>query len=136
MDNRRVLLWQWYLHTSPQEKCAQAANQVKMTQILEFTHSIRTLFVIAADFNMEPDQLWETGWVQSFGQKANIVVQRVGHTCTRGRGRVIDFAVISDSVQPFLPRITPEYNPPCAHRHMLAFHGNSHTGPNEAGLFS
>ena len=33
---------------------AQAANQVKMAQILEFTHSIRTPFAIAADFNMEP----------------------------------------------------------------------------------
>ena len=35
---------------------AQAANQVKMAQVLEFTHSIRTPFVTAADFNMEPDQ--------------------------------------------------------------------------------
>ena len=58
---------------------------------LEFTHSIRTPFVIAADFNMEPDQLWETGWVQSLGQKANIVVPEVEHTCITGRGRVIDF---------------------------------------------
>ena len=81
---------------------AQAANQVKMAQILEFTHSIRTPFAIAADFNLEPDQLWETGWVQSLGQKANIVVPEVVHTCSAGRGRVIDFAVISDSVQPFL----------------------------------
>ena len=92
---------------------AQAANQVKMAQILEFTHSIRTPFAIAADFNMEPDQLWETGWVQSLGQRASIVVPEVGHTCTTGRGRVIDFAVISDSVRPFCKGITPEYNSPC-----------------------
>ena len=92
---------------------AQAANQVKMAQILEFTHSIRTPFAIAADFNMEPDQLWETGWVQSLGQRASIVVPEVGHTCTTGRGRIIDFAVISDSVRPFWRGITPEYNSPC-----------------------
>ena len=36
---------------------AQAANQVKMAHILEFTHSSRTPFVIAADVNMEPDEL-------------------------------------------------------------------------------
>ena len=36
-----------------------------------------------------------------FGPKANIVVPEVEHTCTAGRGRVIDFAVISDSLQPF-----------------------------------
>ena len=78
---------------------AQAANQVKMAQILEFTHSIRTPFVIAADFNMEPDRLRETDWVQGLGQKANIVVPGVEHTCTTGRGRIIDFAVISDSLQ-------------------------------------
>ena len=56
---------------------------------------------IAADFNMEPDQLWETGWVQSLGQRASIVAPEVGHTCSSGRGRIIDFAVISDTVQPF-----------------------------------
>ena len=92
---------------------AQAANQVKMAQILEFTHSIRTPFAIAADFNMEPDQLWETGWVQSLGQRASIVVPEVVHTCTTGRGRIIDFAVISDSVRPFWRGITPEYKSPC-----------------------
>ena len=53
----------WFLHTFPQEN-AEAANQVKMAQILELTHSIRTPFVIVAGFNVEPDQLWETGWVQ------------------------------------------------------------------------
>ena len=83
------------------ENDAQAANQVKMAQNLEFTHSVRTPFAIAADFNMEPDQLWETGWVQSLGLRASIVVPEVGHTCTTGRGRIIDFAVISDSLQPF-----------------------------------
>ena len=65
----------------------QAANQVKMAQIGEFTPWIRTPFVVAADFNMEPDQLWEAGRVQSLGQKANIVVPEVVHTCTKGRGR-------------------------------------------------
>ena len=92
---------------------AQAADQVKMAQIWEFTHSIRTPFVIAADVIMEPDQLWETGWVQSLGQKANIVVPEVEHTCNAGPGRVIDFAFVSDSVQPFWQGITPEYNSLC-----------------------
>ena len=50
--------------------------------------------------------------MQSLGQKANIVVPAVGHTCTTGRGRVIDFAVNSDSVRPFWRRITLEYNSP------------------------
>ena len=62
---------------------------------------------------MEPDPLWETGWVQSLGQKANIVAPEVRHTCTAGRGRVINFAVISDSAQSFWRRITPEYDSPC-----------------------
>ena len=44
--------------------------------------------------------------------KANIVVPEVEHTCTPGRGRVIDFAVNSDSMRPFWRRITPEYNSP------------------------
>ena len=60
-----------------------AANQVKMAQLLEFSHSIRTPFVIAADFNMEPDQLWETGWGQSLGPKANIVVPGGTHLHNR-----------------------------------------------------
>ena len=67
---------------------AHAANQVNMAQIFDFTHSNRVPFVIAADFNMEPDRLWEIGWVQSFG-------------CAAGRGRIIGFVLISDSVQPF-----------------------------------
>ena len=83
-----------------------------MAQILEFTHSIRTPFAIAADFNMEPDQLWETGWVQSLGQRQYCRAGS-GDTCTTGRGQVIDFGVISDSVRPFWRGITPEYNSPC-----------------------
>ena len=50
--------------------------------------------------------------MQSLGQKANIVVPEVEHTCTPGRGRVIDFVVNSDSVRPFWRRITLEYNSP------------------------
>ena len=117
---------------------AQAANQVKMAQILEFTHSIRTPFAIAADFNMEPDQLWETGWVQSLGQRASIVVPEVGHTCTTGLGRIIDFAVISDSVRPFWRGYHTgiQFAMQTTHWYMLAIHGHSHTGPREAGLFS
>ena len=57
---------------------AQAANQVKMAQILELTYLIRTPFVIAADFNMEPDRLWEIGWVQSLGQRPTLSCQRWG----------------------------------------------------------
>ena len=93
-------------------------------------------FVIATDFNMEPDQLWETGWVQSLGQKANIVVPEVVHTCTTGRGLVIDFAVISDSLTTLL--IGSHTSAHCAvqttHWDMFAVHGNSHTGPRVAGL--
>ena len=84
-----------------------------MSKIWEFTHSIRTPFVIAADFNMEHDQLWETGWVQSLSQKVNIVVPEVEHTCTTGRGQIIDYAVISDLVQPFWREVTPGYYSPC-----------------------
>ena len=85
----------------------------KWCRFWEFTHSIRTPFAVAADFNMEPDQLWETWWVQSLGLKASTVVPEVEHTCTTGRGRIIDFAVISDSVQPFWRGIALEYNSPC-----------------------
>ena len=117
---------------------AQAANQVKMAQNLEFTHSIRTPFAIAADFNMEPDQLWETGWVQSLGQRASIVVPEVGHTCTTGRGRIIDFAVISDSVQTIQEgnHTGIQIAMQTTHWHVFAIHGHSHTGPREAGLLS
>ena len=41
-----------------------------------------------------PDQLWETGWVQSHGQKAHIVVSEVEYTCTTGRGRVFLLTVL------------------------------------------
>ena len=82
---------------------AQAANQVKKAQIWEFTHSIRTPFVIVADFIMEPDQLWETGWVQSLNQKANIVVPEVEtHMHYRSVSRVIDFAFNSGLCACFL----------------------------------
>ena len=49
-----------------------------MAQILEFTHSIRT---------------------PCLAKKANIVVPEVVHTCTTGRGRVIDFALISTTLE-------------------------------------
>ena len=46
-------------------------------------------------------------------RRPNIVVPVVGHTCTTGRGRIIDCAVISDSLRPFWRGITLEYNSPC-----------------------
>ena len=76
-----------------------------------------------------------SGWEQSLGQKANIVVPEVGYTCTTGRGRVIDFGVISECVQPFWQGITPEYNSPCKSHVVIFLQFTSHTGPREAGLF-
>ena len=93
---------------------AQAASKVKMAQILKFTHSIRTPFVIAADSNMDPRPVvGRLAGCRALAKKVNIVVSEVGHTCTAGRGRVIGYAVISESVQPYWRRITPEYNSPC-----------------------
>ena len=62
-----------------------------------------------------PDQLWETGWVQSRGQNANIVVPEVEHTCTTGRGRVILLTVLlSQTLCNFSGvQTAPQYNSPC-----------------------
>ena len=57
---------------------AQAANQVKMAQILEFTHSIRTPFAIAADFNMEPDQLWRLGGFRAWARGPALLCRKWG----------------------------------------------------------
>ena len=96
----------WYLHTFPQETVRRQPTRSKWSKFgSSHTRSARHLSLL-------PTSTWSLTTC-SIGQKANIVVPEVVHTCTTCRGRIIDFAVISESLQPFWRAIAPELSSPC-----------------------
>ncbi len=64
---------------------------LKPLQMLIKATGLRT--VIAADWQAEPHELDSTGWLQQVQLQA--VAPEVVATCTTGRGRVIDYYVVS-----------------------------------------
>ena len=101
-------------------ECAPTANQTKIAQIVEVTHAIWSTFFIAADFNMQLDQLLDTGCVRSSEQAARTAAPDVAHTtgcCLGCRLRFSHWAACQGPVNQVTPkkmgrRTVPPKRPP------------------------
>lgn len=77
-------------------------GNVSMTE--EISHTLRECalpFLIAADWNMTPEELEASPWLERIG---GVVVrpENVSFTCSAGVGRVIDFVVVSKELEQFV----------------------------------
>ena len=59
--------------------------------------AMRIGFVIGGDWNMTPEELNEEGWVEHLGGVCK--TPPVGATCSSGKGRMLDYAVCSKSLE-------------------------------------
>ncbi len=67
-------------------------------------------FIIGGDFNMPPSRLKEAPtWLDDI--VADMLVPELQVTCTAGKGRVLDFFVVSLCVLPMVIMVEPEPDP-------------------------
>ena len=67
---------------------AQTANQVKWAQILECTHSIRTPFVIAADFKVSPTSCGRLAGYRAWAPRPTLLCRRGGAHALQATGEL------------------------------------------------
>ena len=75
-------------------------NVRRLTQLADFIKCLRIPFVIMADWNIEPSELVATGW-DRFVQGTVVTPRDVTFTCNQGRGRMLDYAVVANSLVPY-----------------------------------
>eukprot|EP00972_Heterocapsa_arctica_P054245 7994625-Heterocapsa_arctica.AAC.1 len=73
-----------------------------MQTIGQFVMLLRTPWVLAGDWNMEPETIKAAGWLHQFGGE---VIAPSEHTCSKGMGNTLDFFVVSCSLRPFVKSI-------------------------------
>ena len=97
LKGRNLVLAMCYLSTT----IGYTGDNVKKLNLIgSFLKSLKDLWVLAGDFNMTPEQLVKTGWLD----KVNGVIIppfNVDHTCTAGQARIIDYLVIPAGAQIF-----------------------------------
>ena len=71
-------------------------NAQRLLEIENFVARCRLPFVIFADWNMDPNELEQSGWLTRFGGMIRLP-RDCDITCTSGRGRIIDFVLCSAS---------------------------------------
>ena len=68
-----------------------------------FTHSLGIPWILAADFNMSPDVIAASGWLESV---AGSLVFPQDVTChAKGAGSIIDYFVVSSNIKPLVKSI-------------------------------
>ena len=67
-------------------------------------------WMIVADFNVSPTELAASAWFRFIG--GNIVVpEDTNITCTSGKGRIIDFLLVSDQPMPYVCNVKSHVAP-------------------------
>ena len=76
------------------------SNVTKLNNIGSFLNALKDVWILAGDFNMPPEQLAKSGWLEKVGGKI-IVPHNVEFTCTAGTARLIDYAVVPEGAEIF-----------------------------------
>ena len=73
---------------------ASALNLTKLARLGALVCTMNLPYVIVGDFNMTPDELVATQWIDQTPWSENVIPHETVSTCSNG-GRMIDYAVIS-----------------------------------------
>ena len=76
-------------------------NLLKLQQLRDRLAMSRLPFIIGADWNMTPDEPEESGWLRQVRVAVKVPAE-VAVTCTSGRGRIIDYFVVSRDFEPLV----------------------------------
>ena len=85
-------------------------NMRRLEQLAEFLKLITVPFLVLGDWNLEPSELESISWPHYV--RARIVVpENIAFTCSKGKGRLLDYAVVSYSLWPYF-RLFPDLSSP------------------------
>ena len=76
------------------------ANKDKLAIIGGFLSALRDLWILIGDFNVPPQELERSGWLEEVGGVC-IVPSNSDYTCYLGPGRLIDYAVVPKGSEVF-----------------------------------
>ena len=85
-------------------------NINKLNEMAMLVRQTTLPFVILADWNLEPSELLDISWPGYIGGEI-LTPRGVEFTCSRGKGRMLDFAVVSHSIAPYV-KIEPDFHSP------------------------
>ncbi|CAK0870501.1 unnamed protein product [Prorocentrum cordatum] len=82
-----------------------------MLNIARVVKSLDVPWLLVGDFNATPTEMAKSGWLDALRARA-VTPEGVEVSCTSGKGRMIDYAVVPDSFRPFLSQVLPVQNLP------------------------
>ncbi|CAK0816536.1 unnamed protein product, partial [Prorocentrum cordatum] len=86
-------------------------NSRKMHNIARIVKSLDVPWLLVGDFNATPAEMAKSGWLDVLRARV-VTTEGVEVSCTSGKGRMIDYAVVPDSFRPFLSQVLPVQNLP------------------------
>jgi len=91
---------------------ASGANIDRLNSLATFLLQLKVPYIVLGDWNMEPPELHLVRWPQYI--RGTVVQPRgVAITCTTGKGRLLDYAVVSSSLAPYFS-LEPDMDSPWA----------------------
>eukprot|EP00959_Pyramimonas_sp_CCMP1952_P188559 3943356-Pyramimonas_sp.AAC.1 len=76
-------------------------NLSKMRGIAGFVRALGIPWMLVGDFNIEVETMWLSGYPQSVHARVLAPVG-VDFTCSQGSGAMIDYALVSEDLAPFV----------------------------------
>ena len=90
-----------------------SGNVSKLDSLAFAVRQLHTAFIIIGDWNMTPQQLANSRWMESLGRAVKVMTPRnVSHTCTTPPGRMLDYAVIDNRLEPYVLKMEAVLNIP------------------------
>ena len=89
-----------YLDTQKEGAPLSANNKIKLALLGGFIKVLKGLWCIAGDWNLTPDELARTGWLDQISGTI-IRPSNVGFTSFGGTGRLLDYAVVARGTECF-----------------------------------
>ena len=83
-----------YLDTQKEGAPLSANNKIKLALLGGFIKAVKGLWCIAGDWNLTPEELARTGWLEQIGGTI-IRPSNVSFTSFGGTGRLLDYAVVA-----------------------------------------
>ena len=79
------------------------ANLSKLANIASWIHGHRGLWCLAGDWNMPPQMIADSAWISFVG--GHVLIPEAPLTCSAGKGRLLDYLVVSKDLKPWLSAV-------------------------------
>ena len=90
---------------------SHGSNTGKYEYLLSIVRALGVPWMIYADWNLTPEQMVDSGWLQWFKGKLR-VPEDMSFTCTIRPRRMIDYLMVSEEMDPFVKVLRQEHSTP------------------------